>query len=592
MKISFQNIDKNKMNKLILTTCMALIIIIPLLMIWQGLDFTDIGYSLTCYQQIFNDPSCIAYCLPNWMQYVIGGIWMKLFNSLGLMGINLGGVFIIWLTAFFTYRILKKYVEKTILAIGLTITTIYSLSYIVMIHYDNLSALFFIITIFLIMRYIDRNNVFYLFAAGIIECINTLVRLPNILGFIFLLAVIINNIDKRQKFKRQIKDIIIFITGFITAFALSLLIMKQMNYLNIFIDGIYDLFKVSSTKGNIHNGSTLTDKFFTSNGFAIGYSSLILFCTLIICFLLSKIKKRKIYFTLIFAVIIFSFLFIDLHVINFIVGISYFICSLYMFNIVKSNNNFRLITILGILLLLIAPVGTTIGQSVTVYTSWITIPIIMSFLINLYKNGSILNIEIRSPKFNNIFSVSNSTLKLISILLSILMFFYVVKNTYKFTYRDSSDRFSMTYNINNKYLKYTYTTHDRAQAANDLLNALSKYVHKNDFLWAEGSMSTVYYATETKPFVSNPWDSSLELPLENALNKAKSEKYTLPVIIKQNVSTGDSDWPQEFCKWTDNYGISAKHNKIVDKFIKKYNYKLVWNSTYFKIYTTSEKNIK
>lgn len=589
MKIDFIKTDRNKINKFIIIICISLMIIIPLLLIWQGLDFTDVGYSLTCYQQIFNDPSCIAYCLPNWMQYVIGGLWMKAFNNLGLMGINLGGVCITWLTAFFTYKILNRYIKKTILALGLTITTIYSLEYLVIIHYDNLSALFFIITIFLLMEYINTQKLIYLFLAGITECINTLIRLPNILGFIFLLAIIIYNLSEHKNLKKQISDLCIFSIGFLIALILSLLIMKQMNYLSIFFNGVYALFKVSSVQGNLHNGNTLTSKFFSSNGNAIGYSSFIIFCIIIICILLSRIKNKYLFFIANAVALLICFFFITLYTINLIVGISYFICILYMFNIVKSDIKFRLINLIGTLLILISPIGTTIGQSITVYTSWLMIPIIVNFIFKLYGAKSTMNIQINNLTNNKIFSITNKVLKTFSFLLLILISFYTLKNTYKFTYRDSSDRLCMTYNIENKYLKYTYTTKNRSHAVNELLKALTKYVRKDDYLWAEGSMSTVYYATETKPFVSNPWDSSLELPLENSLKKAKDENYSLPVIIKQNVSTADPEWPQEFCKWTDNYGISEKHNKIIDKFIKDYDYKLVWNSTYFKIYITDKK---
>lgn len=579
-------------KKFIIILCIAIMIIVPLLLIWQGLDFTDIGYSLTCYQQIFNDPSCIAYCLPNWMQYIIGGLWMKIFNSLGLMGINLGGVAITWLTVFFTYIILNKYIEKTILIWGVTIATIYSLGYINIIHYDNLSALFFIITIFFIMRYIETQKSIYIFSAGVAECLNTLIRLPNILGFIFIFAVIIFNYNNNKRLKKQALDIGLFCIGFFITLLLSLFIMKQMNYLYIFINGIHDLFKISSIKGNNHNGGILSSIFFSSNVNSIGYTSLTIIIIMILSIVLDKIKNKILYFTAYILILYVFYFSINFYIISFIVGLSYFICSLYALNIIKSNFNFRLINFLGFLLILISPIGTTIGQSITVYTSWITIPIIFYFIYNLIKNNNVIYLKIININRKRLFILSNKALKSFSILFIILVTFYVIKNVCLFTYRDSSNRLMMTYNINNKYLKYTYTTKDRASTVNELLAELTKYVHKNDYLWAEGAMSTVYYATETKPFIFNPWDLSMEIPLNDAIKKAESKNLPPPIIVKQNVNTGDPNWPQYYCKWTDHCGINQNHNKIVNEFIEKYHYKLVWENTYFKIYVTDEKKLK
>lgn len=592
MKINLFLSDKNKLNRIILIACLTTIFIIPLLLIWQGLDFTDIGYSLTCYQQIFNDPSCIAYCLPNWMQYVIGGLWMKMFNSLGLMGINLGGVIITWLTALFTYKLLNKYIAKPILLFSLAICTIYSLHYLIIIHYDSLTGLFYIITIFLIMKYIDTRKRIYIFSAGIIECMNTLVRLPNILGFLFLLAIVIVNIIEQKKLKFQIHDISAFFAGFAVTLVLSLLIMKQMNYLNIFVNGILDLFKISNTQGTCHNKNTLIHTFFNSNIASVGYTCFVLFCIIITSILLSKLSKSKnkiILTALTIVIMIIISYYYNLHIVNIIVGTSYFICTCYIVNIKKTNTNFRLINFLGLMMLIISPVGTTVGQTITIYTSWITIPIIFYFLFNIQKSMTLF-LETNSLKGIRTFSFSSGGPRIFSLLFLIFLSFNIVYGTYHFTYRDSPNKMKMNSSINNKYLKYTYTTKERASAVNELLNALSKYVHKNDYLWAEGAMSTVYYATETKPYVSEPWDLSMDIPLETALKKAKDKQFSLPVIIKQNVDTGDANWPRSILKIGDHFGISDDHNRIVDNFINQYNYRLVWSSEYFKIYITDQKN--
>lgn len=85
-----------------------IIIIFPLLFIWQGLDFTDTGFYLTNYQQIFNDPKSIEYSFALWLTNIIGGLWVKVFgDSLGLLGVNIAGVLVLYLTIALTYLILR-----------------------------------------------------------------------------------------------------------------------------------------------------------------------------------------------------------------------------------------------------------------------------------------------------------------------------------------------------------------------------------------------------------------------------------------------------------------------------------------------------
>ena len=86
-----------------------IIIVYPLLFIWQGLDVFDVGFSLTSYQEIFNDPESVSFSSFLWLTNIIGGVWLLLFgDSLGLVGANLAGVFVTYMTIIFSYLILKQ----------------------------------------------------------------------------------------------------------------------------------------------------------------------------------------------------------------------------------------------------------------------------------------------------------------------------------------------------------------------------------------------------------------------------------------------------------------------------------------------------
>ncbi|MGB9595421.1 MAG: hypothetical protein ACPL7B_03990 [Candidatus Poribacteria bacterium] len=105
----------------------AIIIIFPLLFIWQGLDFTDTGYYLTNYQQMFNDPETVKYSFVIWLTNIIGSCWIKVFGDLlGLLGLNIAGVLVLYLTIFLSYLILKPYMDQKVLLLGLLLTMMFT----------------------------------------------------------------------------------------------------------------------------------------------------------------------------------------------------------------------------------------------------------------------------------------------------------------------------------------------------------------------------------------------------------------------------------------------------------------------------------
>jgi hypothetical protein len=130
---------------------LAIIILYPLLFIWQGLDFTDIGYSLTNYDQTFNEPESISYGFVNWLTNIIGGLWLLLFgNSLGLLGVNIAGVLVVYLTLFFCYLILKPHIEQKYLLLGLFLALILKGHF--FLSYNSLTSLFFVASAFFLIK--------------------------------------------------------------------------------------------------------------------------------------------------------------------------------------------------------------------------------------------------------------------------------------------------------------------------------------------------------------------------------------------------------------------------------------------------------
>ena len=152
---SFNTCQISLLNPKILT---FLIIIFPLLFICQGLDFTDMGYALVNSQQIFNDPFSIQYGIGTWLTNIIGGTWLYLFNDLaGLIGFRFASVLIVYATIAVAYFALKPYYRSEYILVSLLFAEIF-IHKIYWINYNNLTALFFVIGSFFMIKGFEKGN--------------------------------------------------------------------------------------------------------------------------------------------------------------------------------------------------------------------------------------------------------------------------------------------------------------------------------------------------------------------------------------------------------------------------------------------------
>src|SRR6516225_1444083 len=128
------------LNSLDIRLYFLFIFIFHLLVIFQGLVFNDEGFHLAFYQQIFSDPESVQYAFWGWLTGMIGGIFMKLFPYLGMFGIRLLGSIISTLTIILAYNLLKRYLDKVYLMVGLVMLSLFINEDAKNLYYNNLSA--------------------------------------------------------------------------------------------------------------------------------------------------------------------------------------------------------------------------------------------------------------------------------------------------------------------------------------------------------------------------------------------------------------------------------------------------------------------
>ena len=75
-----------------------ILFIFQLFFIFQGLSLTDSGAYAIMYQNIFDAPESLEYFFNYWLSSILGGLWLKLFPFMGLLGLRIFGILVISFT--------------------------------------------------------------------------------------------------------------------------------------------------------------------------------------------------------------------------------------------------------------------------------------------------------------------------------------------------------------------------------------------------------------------------------------------------------------------------------------------------------------
>lgn len=560
----------------------SLIILYPLLFIWQGLDFTDSGYLLTNYQQFFHEPASISASMALWLTNLIGGIWIYFFGDLlGVMGIKLAGVLITYLTVYFAYLILKPYLKKGELLIGLLFSMIFIFRWPI-IHYNNLTVLLFISGAYFFLEGLKNSKRHWLYFAGIILGLNIFIRFPNILGFSIILGIFLYGHLNKTPFKMQIKQTFWFFIGYVTAIVLSLSMMKILGHYNFYIESLRTISGMATDQSSMYGFLSLLNRVIIDHirvFLSLMIITILLFSLLKIYHKIKQRKKALDYLTYILCIFL---MLVFMRVV--FIGVLYLILLLYLFtfNAEEDNKEFRLVSFMSLIVLLFTQLGSGAGIRIVNYAMWLAVPIAYHYFKKLNENSFSLAKSHDSFRFFSKLKLGQieTCILLKSFLFSFIVFSLVT--AYSDTYRDSKNRLAMIYSIKHPLLNGVFTTRDRAEVVQELLDSISKYVKKDDYLIAYEETSMVHFLTKTRPYLWNSWPELYYPPqFKQVLERANHERTDLPVIVRAKAKTASTEWPNK-----NGLRISKRHignRAIMNDFINRYHYLVIWENQFFQI---------
>lgn len=569
-------------------TLLLALLLYPMLMLWQGLDITDTGFSAANYTLFFNHYESISSASALWLTMFIGASVESLFGAhIGLIAHKLSDLFLTYIDFFIIYRLLNRYFNTNAILTGLLVAAITLTPTLHLFSYQPATFTFYLIAIYFLYFGLIENKLHYLFFGSFFLGLNFFIRLPNLLGIGLYGMLFINYF--LQKRSLTLKDLFfqssLFFLGYAVGFASILALMEHIGHLHYFISDMERVYNLlfHGAKGDSHSGNSLFAQLIDE------LAKILNICLNVVLIIVSvlltlnsseKNSKRYKFQYLAMAILWFFFLYLLLQtgdkILYYLYGtvISILLYSLYD-HYKKRAYDLIVLTLFALSLIFLGVLGSNTGFAYAIYH--LPLALVLSIAYILSTNFSNQIIIFKRTVFINPSHINFMKYSVIS-LYSLAFFNY----GFHYIYRDKA-RNHLVHTINHPRLIGIYTSKERASILEDAINNLEKYVKKDDILLSYDSTPMIYYITQTIPMLNTTWAETLPPDIvTEKLTKYEQSTADRPIVFRAKYDTNNGAWPQQ--KVATPFEDWKKNRMLGDAFIQRNHYTKVWENEFFEIY--------
>ncbi|MEK8015996.1 MAG: hypothetical protein VSS75_003945 [Candidatus Parabeggiatoa sp.] len=572
--------------------------IYPLLFIWQGLDVTDMGFSLSHYQLIFQDSGTFLSGYVLGLTNVIGGLWWEGFGFLGVIGFKLLWVLTIWGCFYLSYRILRPCASKSILGWALFITLIAVSNHLGnWFDYNTITSLLYLAGVWTLLEGLRLPSRHFLIASGFLLGISVFARFPNILGMSLAAIILIHGLLVNKPLRVIRNNLLFFGLGVIISFTVVFIIMEWLNHRQMFIEAMQSLFFLPENvpESIRHSIDHLFFLFIKDQSLALLLGGASLLTVVGLSAFVRRLKLQLSWFLIFvliggFAIIAFLGLWwmvaiglienftITLYLIWnvfwkwILTGTLYIVLIAYVLGFIKHAIDYRIRSLVALAVLVLVPLGSGNGIYNAIYGMWLALPIVLLFFMQ-GTTSAIKHWHCHSQSFDYARIFLIVTLVLASVAQA------------SFPYRDSKNRLAMTATIEHPLLKGVLTTPERAQVMQELLDELENEVKPGELLFAYEGISLIYFLTQTHPYLYHTWPMlEASSNFQVLITKAETNQPYYPIVVRAKASTeiGSNTWPHKSTELTP-YASMIRNRKLAEDFLKRHQYIKVWENSFFEI---------
>ncbi|MBQ2193503.1 MAG: glycosyltransferase family 39 protein [Prevotella sp.] len=504
----------------------------------QGFDMYDEGWSLTGFQQIFNAPDSVEYLFLYYLTNIFGGVWEQLFGFGGIYSFRILTGIILTLTAVIVWLMLRPYFNRWCILLG-TLASFLCCYYGIMVFYHNyLTALITTAAAYTLFLSITRTDYRWMMVSGFLIGCNIFVRLPNITQTALILLLIPYYIYMR-KIHQTLKLLCCGIGGFILGILSVVAFMLIAGHFDIFVTAISSGLSAASDSDSTHNLAEMSARYlfvyriiFTQGIFSNVYSAYLLGTCACLWVLLFRRKNAH---------------------------LVYLAC-------------------ITLCIMHLLPVGSDAGvQNMGENCIYLSVPFTVGII---WHELSLFPLHHRV----------RTTMQLLFVCFGILFYVRGGYNIMKQCYFDEGSRMEKTF-LPEASLATTYTTEQNCQQLNTILRELQRYVKPDDTLLCFQNTPSLHYLTKTRPYLGNPWVWSFTPHvMEQKFIEAENSGRPLPVIVREKSMI--PYWTRYYSNWNNDHALEDYFHKnkkitLINQFIHRHNYRVVWEDEVFQLLTTN-----
>ena len=605
MELVKNNLWKEKLKKWLPLFLFALMAIIRLYFVNKGIDYTDTGYNITKYKNVFEGTG--FFSIGTFYTDMIGGLIYYLLPSHQLLVYRILHA-LIWLaTVFFAYQIFKQYTNKIYLLILYTaLATLIDGE--MLFSYYPMTQLLLLLSLWLLHDGLVKEKKWLLFWAGFIACINVFCRLPNLLYLSMILGILWYGWCCKQEKKVVWKNTGAFFGGAVVGGIITLIMLFLTMGFEKVIQSLFNYINLALGKSgaSIENFLGIQEQ---SNHSILaevknigwqGIQAIIVFLcffviALAIAYLISKLSKRvgpalngvSLIFW-IHASFVFANQLADKNL--YILGLATIVlCFILLLQLRKENPIISTLCLLVILLSVFSVVGTDKGlhRFLIVRTMQVPMLLICAKQIPLYWNVFLEKIHLSNWKQ----AISEERMKfflrgfcvLMCITIAATGIFVCMKTAYC-----DADYKELQYTCSDEILplKGMKTSKERAEALDEYYFIMQEEAMQDKEVAVFGYFPLAFViGTQERYFDGdNPCVDYPSVSVENLLEviQRKEQEGVIPIIVLSHVDRIQRDRPEDALITTE-----AKQ-AVIDYMLTLHEYENYKQTEYYTIYMAEQ----
>ena len=553
---------------------LAVLFVIESLLGLQGFCMADEGWSLTGYQQIFNEPESVKYMFLFYNSLWIGGTWELLFGWMGMLGFRLLNVLFMLCSWAVIYHLLRDYISMKALFVGALLVALAHDYGVMVFDHSSVTVLLSVSGAFFLFRALCKGSCGYMLLAGMTVAFNIFTRIPNLsqlILFVLLVPYYIYTHDSRQTFKLLGAAML----GLAVGVAVELALMSAFGHLSIFIDNLSTGVSAASSSDSSHNLGSMFCSYLLSYVQIIKDMLKIGLLPLVAFFVSGVVRMKSRALAILSGIILFVVQTVILSVTFDNMLFLYSFISMILFPslyFVRRDRERTYLILIVLLVLYTLPYGSDFGiNNMGENAIWMATPL----SVGLAADG-LRRIEMRR---RSVLIASMSAFMLVFLLKD---GWHIMNNAYF----DEGTRLEKRYRIHND-LANTFTKKSYVEATDAVLDALKTYVGPDDYLFCFQSSPMIHYMTRTRPYMYNPWPWSFDTAsMELHMRRAEARIGTLPVLLREK--TQMIDFTQADLYWdsteaTDDFSHKNAKVRLIQDFIRRHGYRIVWQDRHYQI---------